>query len=200
MPNQTAITGMGGDDIIPLLRTVNREAAEGAILVEELRAGQREVQSRQGQIPVAETHQLDRRGQVLVLVLRWLGDDLQVRQTGLLHLPTMASGSERRVTEGHTQTPTQLLRNHTILHCGGPEELRVFNVYFSVVNSWASELTADRSSQLIGSGSSPRSAAARPVDLEHPQNVARASRRGADVLRSHQLPGGIREKPHVVVY
>ncbi|TNN73985.1 hypothetical protein EYF80_015806 [Liparis tanakae] len=51
--------------------------------------------------------------------------------------------------------------------------LMVFNVYFSVVNLWlepymalpASELTADRSSQLIGSD--PRSAAARCSPQQH---------------------------------
>lgn len=45
---------------------------------EELRASQREVESCEGQISVAKTHQLDRRSQALVLVLHWLGDDLQV--------------------------------------------------------------------------------------------------------------------------
>lgn len=58
---------------------------------EELRASQREVQSGQGQISVAKTHQLDWRGQALVLILHWLGDDLQVWQTCLLHFPSYTS-------------------------------------------------------------------------------------------------------------
>lgn len=45
---------------------------------EELRSGQREVQGGQGQISVAKTHQLDRRSQTLVLILRRLRDNLQV--------------------------------------------------------------------------------------------------------------------------
>lgn len=51
---------------------------------EELRAGQRQVQSGQGQISVAKADQLERRSQMLVLVLHRLGDDLQVGQTHLL--------------------------------------------------------------------------------------------------------------------
>lgn len=71
---------------------------------EELRTSQWEVQSCKGQISVAKTHQLDWRSQALVLILHWLGDDLQVWQTSLLHF---SSCMPKDTQKTHTNTITE---------------------------------------------------------------------------------------------
>lgn len=67
---------------------------------EELWAGQRQVQSGQGQISVAKAEQLDRWSQTRVLILHWLRDDLQVGQTHLLRFA--AQHKHGQDTETHT--------------------------------------------------------------------------------------------------